>query len=207
MCAAMMPQSPARDVLAPLCYDNHTHLRLAQATAVSVPALAEALAAVLSDPDKARSMGQAGRERAVARFTWDACVGRHLELWDRLAAQPVPDRERLAATPHPWTLAYDEVFAGYPSDKLGDDLRLVWTRAGQAVYHRQDFPVIYAELSREVRPEALRVLVFLARGGCPGLTLARRLVAAVPGLDEAAAVWHVLWALKQDLLEVRKEPA
>ena len=202
-----LPRSPVRDVLAPLCYDNHTHLRLAQATAVSVPALAEALAVVLGDPGQARAMGEAGRERAVARFTWETCVGRHLELWERLAAQPVPERGRLAATAHPWTLAYGEVFAGYPSGRLGDDLRLVWTRAGQAVYHRQDFPVIYAELSREVLPEALRVLVFLARGGCPGLTLARRLAAAVPGLDEAAAVWHVLWALKQDLLEVQKEPA
>ena len=37
---------------------------------------------------------------------------------------------------------------------------------------------------------------------CPGLTLASRLAVAVPGLDAFSARYHVVWALKQDLLEV-----
>lgn len=201
------PDLPDRDVLAPLCYDNHAHLRLAQATAVSVPALADALAVLLDDPARARAMGQAGRERAVARFAWDACVGRHLELWEELSGEPVPDRAALAAVSHPWTLAYGGIFAGYPTDRLDDAKSLTWTRTGQAVYRGQEFPVIYKEMAGEISEETMKVLMFLARGGCPGRTLARRLAAAVPGLDEAAAVRHVLLAIKQDLLEVRKEPA
>ena len=199
------PETGLRDVLAPLCYDNHTHLRLAQSLAVSVPALAEALAALIRDPGRGRAMGQAGRERAVGELTWDACIRRHLDLWERLGREPVADREQLARLRHPLALAYGEVFAGYPGACLSDAVCLAWTRAGQAVYHRQDFPVIYQELDGEIRPDVLRVLVFLARGGCPGLTLARRLAAAVPGLNSQAATWHVLWALKQDLLEVEKE--
>jgi len=189
------------DVLAPLCYDNHTHLRLAQSLAVDVAALADALAALIRDPQLGRAMGQAGRARAVERFTWDACVIRHLDLWERLAAASVPDRERLAGTPHPLTLAYGEAFAGYPSSRLGDAVRLTWSRAGQALYNRQDFPIVYQELDQEIRPDALRILVFLARSGCLAQTLAKRLAAAVPGLDIQAATFHVLWALKQDLLE------
>ena len=194
-------ETGVRDVLAPLCYDNHTHLRLAQSLAVDVPALAETLAALIRDPQLGRAMGQAGRQRAVGHFTWDACVTRHLDLWERLAAEPAPDRERLAAAPHPWTLAYGEAFAGYPSRRLDDAVRLIWSRAGQALYNRQDFPIIYKEIEQEIRPDVLRVLVFLARTGCPGLTLANRLAAAVPGLTLPAATFHVLWALKQDLLE------
>lgn len=193
-----------RDVLAPLCYDNHTHLRLAQSLAVDVPALADALAALIREPRTRQAMGQAGRLRAGEHFTWDACVTRHLALWERLAAEPVPDREALARVPHPLTLAYGEVFAGYPSGLLTDAVRLTWSRAGQALYNRQDFPVVYRELDQEIRPDALRILVFLARSGCPGLTLVRRLAAAVPGLDAQAATFHVLWALKQDLLEKEK---
>ena len=194
-------ETGGRDVLAPLCYDNHTHLRLAQSLAVDVPALAEALLALLSDPQRGQAMGQAGRLLVAEQFTWDACLTRHLALWERLAAAPVPDRELLARTPHPLTLAYGETFAGYPSGLLGDGVRLTWSRAGQALYNRQDFPVIYAELDKEIRPDALRILVFLARSGCPGLTLAKRLAAAVSGFTRADATGHVLWALKHDLLE------
>ncbi|MYL83062.1 glycosyltransferase [Desulfovibrio aerotolerans] len=190
-----------RDVLAPLCYDNHTHLRLAQSLAVDVPALAQALLALIREPQLRQTMGLAGKQRATELFTWDACLARHLALWERLAGAPVPDRALLARTPHPLTLAYGEVFAGYPGGQLGDGVRLTWSRAGLALYNRQDFPVIYAELDKEIRPDALRILVFLARSGCPGLTLAKRLAAAVPGLSGADAAGHVLWALKHDLLE------
>jgi glycosyltransferase involved in cell wall biosynthesis len=199
------PETGLRDVLAPLCYDNHTHLRLAQSLAVSVPVLATSLAALIRDPGQRRAMGLAGRERVVAHFTWDACVARHLSLWEELGREPAPDRESLLALRHPLTLAYGEVFAGYPGNRLSDAMLLTWTRAGQALYKRQDFPVIYQELEHEIRPDALRVLVFLARSGCPGLTLAKRLTAAVDALDLQAATVHVLWALKQDLLEVQKE--
>jgi glycosyltransferase involved in cell wall biosynthesis len=39
-------------------------------------ALAGPLVALAGDPDRARAMGEAGRERMLARFTWDAVAGR-----------------------------------------------------------------------------------------------------------------------------------
>lgn len=190
-----------RDVLAPLCYDNHTHLLLAQGLAVDVAAVAVALVRLVGDPGLRRAMGRAGRERVLARFTWDAVVAGHLALWERLAGEPVGDREALRRLRHPQAMAYGELFGGYPGECLSDTVRLTWSRAGQAVYHRQDFPVIYEGVGREISPAALRTLLFLARSGCPGLTLAGRLAAAVPELGAFAARFHVLWALKQDLLE------
>ncbi len=189
-----------RDVLAPLCYDNHTHLLLAQGLAVDVPAVAGALGRLVDDAGLRGEMGRAGRARALASFSWDAVISRHLELWEELSREPVPDREALRRLRHPSGLAYGTIFRGYPTAVLSDAQVLTWSRAGRAVYRGRDFPVVYAGLDREIRPEAVRTLLFLARGGCPAETLAARLAASA-SLDPFTARFHVLWALKQDLLE------
>jgi alpha-maltose-1-phosphate synthase len=46
--------------------------------------LADALNAVLSDPDRAAALGRAGRTRAVAEFGWDAIAARTAELYATL---------------------------------------------------------------------------------------------------------------------------
>jgi alpha-maltose-1-phosphate synthase len=47
-------------------------------------ALAEALNALLSDPDRAQVMGQAGRKRAVAEFGWQAIAAQTVSLYSKL---------------------------------------------------------------------------------------------------------------------------
>jgi len=195
------PDTDPQDLLAPLCYDNHTHLFLAQGLAVDVPAVAEALAALVRDAGLRQAMGRAGRDRVLAGFTWDAVIAAHMAVWERLSGEPIGDRNELAGVRHPMAMAYGDVFKEYPSALLSDAVRLTWSRVGQAVYRGKEYPVVYAGLGREISLPALRTLLFLARSGCPGLTLAARLAAAQPELDAAAARFHVLWALKQDLLE------
>jgi alpha-maltose-1-phosphate synthase len=47
-------------------------------------ALADALNALLRDPERARAMGQAGRKRAVAEFGWAAIAARVVDLYAEL---------------------------------------------------------------------------------------------------------------------------
>ncbi|MFG2126960.1 glycogen synthase [Streptomyces sp. NPDC048751] len=49
--------------------------------------LTRALDAVLGDPDKARRMGEAGRERAVGEFGWDAIARRTVRLYEEIVKQ------------------------------------------------------------------------------------------------------------------------
>jgi len=196
-----LPDTDPWDVLAPLCYDSFTHLFLAQGQAVDVPATAAALKRLILDPGLRREMGLAGRARLEEGFSWSSVIARHLALWETLAARPVPDRESLARTRHPASMVYGELFGGYPSRVLSDAVRLVWSPTGQAVYRRRDFPVLYADMDRYIRPESIHTLLFLARSPCPGLVLAARLAAASPELDPFSARYHVVWAVKQDLLE------
>ena len=46
-----------------------------------VAAFAEALTAVVTDPDRAAAMGRAGRQRAIDSFSWDAIAGRTCEIY------------------------------------------------------------------------------------------------------------------------------
>ncbi len=46
--------------------------------------LAAALTDAVSDPDRARAYGEAGRRRAQESFSWDAIAGRTLELYRSL---------------------------------------------------------------------------------------------------------------------------
>jgi starch synthase len=43
--------------------------------------LAAAINALVADPDRARAMGRAGRERAIADFGWDAIARRTVEVY------------------------------------------------------------------------------------------------------------------------------
>ncbi len=49
--------------------------------------LADALTAVVSDPERARAMGQAGRRRAETHFAWDAIAARTIEVYERVLAR------------------------------------------------------------------------------------------------------------------------
>jgi glycosyltransferase involved in cell wall biosynthesis len=58
-------------------------------------ALAGAIASLLSRPDRARAMGARGRERARERFSIEAAVRRHQQLYDTLSSRR-PGRVRAA---------------------------------------------------------------------------------------------------------------
>ena len=67
-----------------LVIDERTGL-LARAN--SPPELAAAIESILTDPVQAKSMGQCGRERATAEFSWDKMVDRYCELYSSLLAE------------------------------------------------------------------------------------------------------------------------
>ncbi|MDO9083821.1 MAG: glycosyltransferase family 4 protein [Humidesulfovibrio sp.] len=202
---AGLPQDDLIDQLAPLLFDNQYHLLLAQRTAVDAPALALALKALLADPALRARLGSAGRERVRAGFLWPQVVARHLELWDELSSLPAPDIETLRHVPHPLHLPYARVFASYPTRTLAPDTPLKAGRTGMALLAGKEFPLLYAGLDHLLDALAIRKLVFLARHGETAGRLAERFRELCPGLDADRAAYHILWAVKHDLLEATQE--
>jgi hypothetical protein len=193
------------DRLAPLLFDNQYHLLLAQRTAVDAPALAEALRRLLADAALRQRMGAAGRQRVLDGFLWTQVVERHLELWDELAALPGPDIAILRHVPHPLHLHYTRVFASYPTRTLDPQTRLLAGRSGQALLSGREHPLLYAGLGQLLDPDTIRKTVFLARNGETAARLAERLLELCPGLSPDGAAYHILWAVKHDLLQTAEE--
>ncbi|MDL2306940.1 glycosyltransferase family 4 protein [Desulfovibrio sp. OttesenSCG-928-C06] len=181
------------------------HLRLAQQCVVDVPKMAESIARLAAEPELRRTMGECGRQRAVADYSWSRVIDYYVALWDELAAAGLEpgEEERLRAAVHPAFPAYMDVFGGYFTDRLGaleQDGRMVkWSATGEAVYRGRDFPVIYQLIDDAVCLDDLKRLLFKARNPVSLSELAGDAACTAPHHDKD---FLLLWALKHDLLEV-----
>lgn len=105
----------------------------------------------------------------------------------------------LRAAVHPLHLRYGEVFGTYPTGLLDHDLPVRWTRAGEAVYRKREFPVLYTGMEDLVPLAPLGRMLFGARRPVAAGRLLDMLTDE--GMAREAAAFLLLWALKQDLLE------
>ncbi|MEK6813205.1 MAG: glycosyltransferase [Nitrospirota bacterium] len=70
--------------IAPVGFERAYHLLLSQGIAVDVEGLADALGRFIRSADLRRRMGEAGRARAVAEFSWPVVIERYEETWAEL---------------------------------------------------------------------------------------------------------------------------
>ena len=115
-----------------------------------------------------------------------------------------PCSNDLSGKPHPAQLAYAQLFAGHFELSLNENMRVRWSRAGEALYRGFEAPVFYAGVEKMLPPELqqqlLRGLMFQARKPVSVGELVRHLNGA--GRFGEQADFIVLWALKHDFLEL-----
>ena len=198
-------------------FDNQYHLKLSQSCAVHVPALAEALARLGTDRILRERMGEAGRQRALERFSWQAVIRRYAALWDKLAARALTkgDEQRLRSARHPQLMRFGEFFRGHFSRTIDADwlenARLRRTATGEAMY-RGALPLAhYAGMERLLDAEAVRRMLLAARRPVTGAGLMRLLHEyfqefSPPGFVRERAAFTLIWALKHDCLEYAEQP-
>ena len=195
--------TPDANLKAPLTFDSHYHLGLAQTTAVDLPALAGALRQLLLSPALRANMGGAGRKRAVERFAWPVVLEQYLALWDRLWAEPA-EAGPLRDIPHPLAPDFGRIFGHYATRVLGPELTLEAGRLGNAFYRDLDFPNVYAGLKGAINLDVARKLVFFARNPVDSATLIRKVSDFAPQMDVTQIENHILWSLKQDILQIKE---
>lgn len=216
---------PGADVateIAPVGFERAYHLLLSQGIAVDVERLAGALDRLLRSEDLRRRMGEAGRARAVAEFSWRVVIGKYEEAWAELGekarkgiARDFEDRVTpLLQSPlprpggegkgegvacDPFRLDYLRVFGHYATRVIGDGDGVSLTDAGTEAYRSGDLPAAYEEIAGLLSPETLHAILFLAsRGHAAG-----EIVSRLPVEDLSAGWFHLQWLMKQGLINVR----
>lgn len=192
------------DILAHLWYDSEYHLRLAQQTALSVPRLAEGLAELIADRERRETMGRAAREHVLKSYVWDKIIAEYLALWEELRARPI-EREALRGIGHPLQFSFARLFEAYGTSELSGDLRVIWSRAGEALYRGKEAPVYYGGMEEFIVEPVLRKMLFQARKSVSVADLRAGLRAFALSGEEAD--FYILWALKHDFLEAACEDA
>lgn len=98
-------------------YDRYCALAC-QTVAVDLDALTEKLTALLQNEELRRTMGEAGRQRAVTDYDWAVVFGQYRALWDSLRqarAAASPELLRGAPSVSPTRLAPSKSFHHYPT--------------------------------------------------------------------------------------------
>lgn len=192
--------TPDVNAMAPLSFDNHYHLHLAQRTGVDMPALAASLKQLIDSPDRRKSMGEAARKRAESTFSWPVVMDRYMELWDGLWNESA-DAEPLRDIQHPMAPDFGRLFGHYTTEMLSDDTMLATGRVGEAFYRDRDYPNLYGGLHDAIDLDVTKKLAFFARNPVDTATLIRKIFDIAPLMDITKIKNHILWALKQDILQ------
>lgn len=114
-----------------ITYDQYCWATAA-AIAVDIPAAAEAVVALVENPDLRRRMGQAGQQRAREVYDWPVVYRQYQALWGdlnarRRAALADPDLRRwIEAAPNvaPTRLDPFHAFGHYPTETIAPQTRL-----------------------------------------------------------------------------------
>ncbi|HXP90357.1 MAG TPA: glycosyltransferase family 4 protein [Fibrobacteria bacterium] len=202
-----VPPSPDALLLREILEPRVAQLVSAQGVAVDPGALREALADLLSEPDRAGEMGRAGRERARRLFSWPVVIARCNEVWTTLARMaqdaPVPNSGRI----DPAILDPTDVFVHYgtsPPESGRGTLRLA-PLGREILEGKAPMPATFTDLLAQSDGKLLTALVL-------GLRTASRLASAHQmecavrtGRDPSEAAWLLSWLVKYGVIEVDPE--
>jgi hypothetical protein len=175
----------------------------AQFTAVDYAASAEAICALISNPDLRRRLGAQAQARARDIFDWRAIIPQYQALWAdqnarRLAAPPSPPIFNNPFRLDPFTL-----FAAYPSRALTKDWKVALTpgMAWPLAQLRLSAPLAdYGDVQRPTLAESEQVVAWLADRP---ESLVSELVQIFPLARQHAVMRGLLWIARFGVIQLR----
>ncbi|MBQ3059187.1 MAG: glycosyltransferase family 4 protein [Desulfovibrio sp.] len=200
--------TPLLDVEAACLPDNVQQLWRAQQTVVDVPALARQLQVLLMHIGVRKRMGQAAWQHVLAHFSWPVVIDRWIACWERLRQTVLTAEQEasLRSARHPLSLDLARLFGWHASALLDSEGRVAarpcvvrTSQRGMRVRAGQEFSVCWPGLENVMQGTDWRQILVLARRPISVTALLERLCSSDHSCE--SAIFTVLWALKQDLLE------
>jgi D-inositol-3-phosphate glycosyltransferase len=191
-----------------LLYERPLHLLLGQVVEIDLPALENALHALVIDPGLRATMAKNAAARARAHYDWKVVIAAYEALWTQLAqAAPVEapartdrDDAKAGSARPPLAMDFDTVFASFPTGRVDPQRQVARTALARSLATGRNQYLIYPEL-RHVFADA-DVLALLALAERP-LSLSA-LTLADASLRPGFAPWRrshaIAWLLKHGLL-------
>jgi hypothetical protein len=188
----------SRVLVGELKQDSYLAL-VSQAVVVDCAAVVRAFTRLLGDPEAARRMGQAGRERAVERYSGERVVEAHDLLWRELEAGRAARGAQVPSGPACYP-APETTFAALAARSLGDDDRVQAVADNETRLHQLLTVALtsYAGEGRATDPVVLRSVLNAAAAPVTIRALDGVLREAGVGRQQARAT--VAWMLKYGLL-------
>ncbi len=193
------------DTLARILRNGHHQLLRSQQTAINIGKLQEAIAQLVGDIPLRKRMGEAAKKRAAQLYTFDAVVEQWLTFWQELAQAPISkeEEESIRAAKHPFALNFGEAFACYASGHLQDNHGLQCTDLGQAFLEGKSTWNVFSLMALKIENDLVRIILQKSQKTCHFKSLLNALQQMQKdAYDEENCIMHILWLLKQDLLEV-----
>ena len=190
--------------IAPLVMPDFAHLFMAQQCVVDLPAFGKAIHRLGVEAETRRQMGQNGRNKVLARYTWTSVVKDYLALWARLAGEQLTAEEeaRARTARHPIFPDYANVFKGYFSDVASSpairERRITVSAKGSALLEGKGGFALYKLMQPRLDVAALPLLLEAARNTPTFGELADDAARPNRVADRDS---HILWLLKHGYLE------
>ena len=182
---------------------DHYCAQTSLVTAVEVGAAAEAIAALVGDAERRRSMGEAGRRRARQLFDWQVVVRRYQELWGEQAAlRAAAAAQPRVAPAHPLRDNPFALFGHYPTRQLTGATRLRAAAEPPGEAKRLAALRMSRLDGRSPNPSPIgwKLLERLRAAGKRGLTQAE-LLGILPEAERGAGALALGWLMKLGLIE------
>ncbi|MCB9496111.1 MAG: glycosyltransferase family 4 protein [Fibrobacteria bacterium] len=196
------PPVPSVVELRGLLEPDLAQLAVSQAISVDPRALRESLEAMLADPEGAKAMGRAARERARRLFSWRAVLQKADAVWTDLGTRSRSLAWPPSGEPDPGILDPSEVFANYPTGLFQAEASIELSALGERILAgRLPMPATWKDL---VPIADGRLMTFLAvslrSGPCTRRELLDAACSRVPARPREAAAM-LAWLEKYGIVE------
>jgi glycosyltransferase involved in cell wall biosynthesis len=172
-----------------------------QAATVDVAAASDAVTRLVTDDALRTRMGTAGRAAALEKFTWEKVIQAYEALWAEQQAEVLKAKPAVGRGPVRYPPP-EKSFAGYPSQWVDDNTRLVAAPDAVAILDViTTLPLTTHSAERRCAdPARVKEIVGLAEIPRPIAKLAAKLETG--GTDPEAARATIAWLLKYAVLVV-----